>query len=80
MFKVVESDEEFEAALAAGLLWMNVSSSVPRPQYGWQRVTPEEYHCAETMWDCAKHLLRNAGTYQPEDFAVLVEDEGEGDG
>jgi len=80
MFKVVETDEEFEAALAAGLLWMNVSGSVPRPQYGWQRVTPEEYHCAETMWDCAKHPLRSAGAYQPEDFAVLVEDEGEGDG
>lgn len=77
-FKVIETEEEFEAALAAGLLWINGSTKWPRPQEGWEPCGrhAQEYACGR--WRKAKENGWKA-SYLPEDFAVLVEDDGEGD-
>ena len=74
-FKVIESDEEFEAALAAGLLWMNVDVSMPRAQNEWMRVTPDDGDWAKRMWECTNPRPCDTDVYLPEDFAVLVEEE-----
>lgn len=75
MFKVIESDEEFEAALNAGLLWMNVDVHVPRAQNEWMHVTPDDWDWAKRMWECANPRPWGTDVYLPEDFAVLVEDD-----
>lgn len=74
-FKVIGSDEELEAALAAGLLWMNVDVSMPRAQNEWMRVTPNDGDWAKRLWECISPLPRSSDVYLPEDFAVLVEEE-----
>lgn len=75
MFKVIESDEEFEAALAAGLLWINVDDSVPRGETGWRRARRYEPVWARQMWQCAHTPPHRTDAYIQEDFAVLVEDD-----
>lgn len=69
MFKVIESDEEFEAASAAGLLWMNVSSLFPRPADAWCLY---DGRMADTYW---RGKTNDPDGYMPEDFAVLVEED-----
>lgn len=69
MFKVIESDEEFEAALAAGLLWVNHSSLFPRPANAWRL---GDRSLAEHHW---RNRTNNQADYMPEDFAVLVEED-----
>jgi hypothetical protein len=73
-FKVIETEEEFEAALAAGLLWINSSTQWPRPQEGWETCGWYEPQRACEKWRQAKENGRKA-SYLPEDFAVLVEEE-----
>lgn len=75
MFKVIETEEEFEAALAAGLLWINVDDSVPRGETGWHRARPYEPEWARQMWQCAHTPPYHTDAYIQEDFAVLVEDD-----
>lgn len=76
-FKVIESDEEVEAALAAGLLWMNESAQWPRPMSSWRRCGSCEHPFVRIKWEDAKgnKKARRRMSYLPEDFAVLVEEE-----
>lgn len=69
-FKAIESDEEFEAALAAGLLWINTDDSVPRAETGWRHASRYASGWARQMWKGAR-----TDVYIQEDFAVLVEEE-----
>lgn len=73
MFKVIESDEEFESARAAGLLWVNCSSLFPRPVNGWRQVAWGRT-VTEHYW---RNKTNDPANYMPEDFAVLVEEEDE---
>ena len=76
MFKVIESDEEFEAALAAGLLWRNTSAQWPRPISGWEPCESREHLHTRLKWEEAKdNKAARKGKYLPEDFAVLIEDD-----
>lgn len=78
MFKVIESKEEFLSAVAAGLLWANDSEWKQAP---WGHLS-RSFLC--TIWDGAEHnslkASPNLREWQLHDFAILVEDEGEGDG
>lgn len=76
-FKVIESEEEFEAALAAGLLWINMSAQWPRSQEGWETCEWYEQKRACERWMEAKEnsVARRRMSYLPEDFAVLIEDD-----
>lgn len=77
-FKVIETEEEFEAALAAGLLWINSSTQWPRPREGWEACGWYEQKRACEWWRVAKEnsvASRWVASYLPEDFAVLVEEE-----
>lgn len=73
MFKVIESDEELESALAAGLLWVNTDGHFPRRESRWDSVVPEDVGWARAIW--RDRHTGDPGNYMPEDFAVLVEDE-----
>lgn len=71
-FKVIESETEYEAALEAGLLYVNTSTGYPRQ--AWWR------HCTDPLWVGAmrweEFLGLSEGTktvYCKEDLAVLVE-------
>ena len=77
MFKVIETDEEFESALAAGLLWRNTSAQWPRHMAGWTPCEPEAHQHARMRWEEAKDnkRVRRRMAYLPEDFAVFVEEE-----
>lgn len=73
MFKAIESAGELEAAIAAGLLWVNTDGRFPRSDSHWDYVLPEDVGWVRAMW-----RDRHTGdpvNYMPEDFAVLVEDE-----
>lgn len=75
-FKVIESDEEFESALTAGLLWNNTSAQWPRPISSWRRCGSYEHHHIRRKWEEAKgNKAARKDRYIPEDFAVLVEDD-----
>lgn len=77
-FKVIETEEEFEAALAAGLLWINGSTQWPRPREGWEACGWYDQKYARERWREAKEnsvASRWVASYLPEDFAVLVEDD-----
>lgn len=76
MFKVIESDEEFEAALCSGLLWLGVSVELPRTK-GWcpaHRI-PDSASFIRKQWKERFDYPGDALKYQPEDFTVLVEDD-----
>jgi len=82
-FKVIETDEEFESALTAGLLWINTSAlwprpiQWPRPISSWRRCGSYEHHHIRRKWEEAKgNKAARKDMYLPEDFAVLVEDDG----
>lgn len=76
MFKVIESDEEFEAVLAAGLLWMNIDTGKPRAAHKWYRPKDIGYTEDASVISCwESRTLDNDGGYIQEDFAVLVEDD-----
>ena len=84
MFKVIESKEEFLSAAAAGMLWANYvddSGVADWKQAPWRHLSRSFLH---TIWDTAGENSRKASPnlheWQLHDFAVLVEDEGEGDG
>ena len=76
MFKVIETDEEFESALCSGLLWVDVSVELPRTN-GWRPA--REIQAADSFirrrWKERFDYPGDAQKYQPEDFAVLVEDD-----
>ena len=75
MFKVIETDEEFEAALCSGLLWVNASVELPRTN-GWRpahKMQPDSF--IRKQWKDRFDSPGDAHKYQPEDFAVLVEDD-----
>lgn len=75
MFKVIETDEEFEAALCSGLLWVNASVELPRTN-GWRpthEMQPDSF--IRKQWKDRFDYPGDAHKYQPEDFAVLVEDD-----
>ena len=77
-FKVIGSDEELEAALTAGLLWINTSPLWPRSQDGWETCEWHDEGTRETWWDAKENSVARRKTgagYLPEDFAVLVEEE-----
>lgn len=76
MFKVIESDEEFEAALCSGLLWLDVSVELPRTK-GWcpAHKIPDSASFIRKQWKERFDYPGDALKYQPEDFAVLVEDD-----
>jgi hypothetical protein len=76
MFKVIESDEEFEAALCSGLLWLGVSVELPRTK-GWcpAHKTPDSASFIRKQWKERFDYPGDALKYQPEDFTVLVEDD-----
>lgn len=80
MFKVIESKEEFLSVAAGGLLWANYEY-VGWRQVPWGRL---DTSTLRSIWDGAGENSRKASPnlheWQPNDFAVLVEDEGEGDG
>jgi len=71
VFKVIESDEEFEAASAAGLLWVNCSSLFPRPVDGWRQLGAWGRTFTEHYW---RNKTNDPDGYMPGDFAVLVEE------
>lgn len=75
MFKVIETDEEFESALAAGLLWINADDSVPRAETGWRHASRYASGWARQMWEGANTPPYRTDVYIQEDFAVLVEDD-----
>lgn len=65
VFRICSSKEEAIQAAEAGLLWLNLGTHTD-PWWGrWGKL------------DVAKHYGENY--WKPEDFAVLVEDDGEGD-
>lgn len=80
-FKVIETEEEVRSAHASGLLWYNASAQMPRDNR-WMRV-----HANATWpvddWNMAcqrESVGVRVPQYDiPEDYAVLVEDDGEGD-
>lgn len=75
MFKVIESDEEFESALCSGLLWVNASVELPRTN-GWcpaHEIQPDSF--IRKQWKERFYYPGDGHKYQPEDFAVLVEDD-----
>jgi hypothetical protein len=76
MFKVIESDEEFEAALCSGLLWLDVSVELPRTK-GWcpAHKIPDSASFIRKQWKERFDYPGDALKYQPEDFTVLVEDD-----
>jgi hypothetical protein len=76
MFKVIESDEEFEAALCSGLLWLDVSVELPRMN-DWRpaREIPADYSFIRRRWKERFDYPGVGNKYQPEDFTVLVEDD-----
>lgn len=75
MFKVIESDEEFEAVLAAGLLWMNIDTGKPRAAHKWYRPKDIGYTEDASVISCWESRTLDNGGYIQEDFAVLVEDD-----
>ena len=75
MFKVIETDEEFESALCSGLLWVNASVELPRTN-GWcpaRAVNAESF--IRRQWRERFDYPGVGNKYQPEDFTVLVEDD-----
>lgn len=76
MFKVIETDEEFESALCSGLLWVNASVELPRTN-GWRPAhkIPDSASFIRKQWKDRFDYPGDAHKYQPEDFAVLVEDD-----
>lgn len=76
MFKVIETDEEFEAALAAGLLWLDVSVELPRMN-DWRPAheVNADYSFIRRRWEGRFDSPGAGDKYQPGDFAVLVEDD-----
>lgn len=76
-FKVIETEEEFLSAAAAGMLWANYEDA------GWQQAPWGRLGLLRTIWDNAEENSRKASPnlheWQLHDFAVLVEDDGEGD-
>lgn len=75
MFKMIETEEEFLSAAAAGMLWANYEDAGWR-QATWGRLGPSFLH---TIWDKAGENSRKASPnlheWQLHDFAILVEDE-----
>lgn len=78
-FKVIETEEEFFAALAAGLLWINIDTGKPRAAGKWYRPKDVGYTSDASVISCWKSSASDNYGYIKEDFAVLVEDDGEGD-
>jgi hypothetical protein len=80
MLKVIETKEEFLSAAAAGMLWANYEDAGWR-QAPWERLGPS---FLRNIWDTAEGNSRKASPnmheWQLHDFAILVEDDGEGDG
>lgn len=74
MFKVIESKEEFIAAVMAGLLWGDRSyPDEPR----WDRLYWDYYSNEELgeIWDEAYNNTRDDFSWRTRDFAVLVEED-----
>lgn len=72
MFKVCASLEEATEAADNKLLWLYSGASL-----GW---VPAHSHYLGSNGDVPVWLYYDTCVWPPEDFAVLVEDEGEGDG
>lgn len=75
MFKVIETDEEFGAALCSGLLWLDVSVELPRMN-DWRparEIQADSF--IRRQWKGRFDSPGVGNKYQPEDFAVLVEDD-----
>lgn len=74
MFKVIESKEEFIAAVMAGLLWGDRSyPDEPRwDQLYWDYYSNEELG---EIWDEAYNNTRDDFSWRTRDFAVLVEED-----
>lgn len=75
MFKVIKTDEEFESALCSGLLWLDVSVELPR-ENDWRpahEIKPDSF--IRKLWQERFDYPTVAHKYQPDDFAVLVEDD-----
>ena len=71
-FKVIESAAEYEAALEAGLLYVNTSVSYPREASWMPRTDP--LWLGGTQWRDFQRLSDYTKTlYCKEDLAVLVE-------
>ena len=80
MFKVIESKDEFFAAARAGLLWGNYQTEEAGPPQ-WEALEWGLFE-ASLLYDiwAKAEKERDPDTWRTFDFAVLVEDEGEGDG
>ena len=75
MFKVIESNEEFEAALCSGLLWLNTSVELPRENSWRPAHEMRADYFIRKQWKERFYYPGDTNKYQPEDFAVLVEDD-----
>lgn len=85
MFKMIESKEEFFAAVRAGLLWGNYQTEEADPPQ-WEALEWQRFKASliYDIWDSAEENSLKASPdtneWQPHDFAVLVEDDGDSDG
>lgn len=78
MFKAVESKEEFFAAVKARLLWGNLGCPDEAPQ--WDHLLYWDVFSNKVLsevWDEAYNNISDDFSWRTQDFAVLVEDDGE---
>lgn len=77
-FKVIETKEEFFAAVKARLLWGNLNCPDEAPQ--WDRLFYWDGYRNKVLietWDDAANNIDDDSSWRTQDFAVLVEDDGE---
>ena len=78
MFKVIESKEEFIAAVRAYLLWGDRSYPNEAPQWDHLLYFGEfSNRVLIEIWDDADNNVSDDFSWRTQDFAVLVEDDGE---
>ncbi len=79
-FRVIESKEEFFAVARARMLWGNRGCPDEAPRrdhlYYWDSFDSIEL---SEIWDSAANNTSNVEEWRTQDFAVLVEDDEEGD-
>jgi hypothetical protein len=74
MFKVIETEQELEDAIAANALWVNLSGEWPRAEE-WRH--ERDTRRAKHNWERANKEIRDdpdTAAFLPCDFAVLIEE------